>query len=88
MELGKGQLISKCLFGVLNSPNSKNERKQFDLRYHSSKVDFFFSFLLRGLKIAEFGPFKTLHPESLCKSTKRNDEMSSTVIEEFADGVL
>ena len=39
----KGQLISKCLFGVFNS--LKNERKQFDLRYHSSKVEFFGSFL-------------------------------------------
>ena len=26
-------LISKCLFGVFNSP--KNEQKQFDLMYHS-----------------------------------------------------
>jgi hypothetical protein len=29
---------AKCLFGVFNSP--KNEHKQFDLRYHSSKVEF------------------------------------------------
>ena len=35
----KGQLISKCLFGVFNSP--KNKQKQFDLRHHSSKVEFF-----------------------------------------------
>ena len=39
----KGQLISKCLFGAFNSP--KNEQKQFDLRYHSSKVEFFVRFL-------------------------------------------
>ena len=32
----KGQLISKCLFGVFNS--SKKQTKQFNLRYHSSKV--------------------------------------------------
>ena len=37
--LAKGQLISKCLFGVFNSP-----KKQFDLRYHSSKVEFFYPF--------------------------------------------
>jgi hypothetical protein len=29
----KGHLISKCLFGVFNSP--KKQTKQFDLRYHS-----------------------------------------------------
>ena len=39
----KGQLITKCLFGVFNS----NERKQFELRYHSSKVEFFRSFFGR-----------------------------------------
>ena len=39
----KGQLISKCLFGVFDSP--KNEQKQLDLRYHGSKVDFFRPFL-------------------------------------------
>ena len=41
----KGQLISKCLFGVFNSP--KKERKQFNLGYHSSKVEFFWSFFGR-----------------------------------------
>ena len=39
----KGQLSSKCLFGVFNSP--KKRKKQFDLRYHSSKVEFFVGFL-------------------------------------------
>ena len=34
----KGQLISKCLFGVFNS-SKKNERKQFNLRYHSTLAD-------------------------------------------------
>ena len=38
--VSKGQLISKCLFGVFNSP--KNERKHFDLRYHSSNFCSFF----------------------------------------------
>ena len=37
-----GQLILKGLFGVFNS--SKNERKQVDLRYHST-VSQFFSFV-------------------------------------------
>ena len=41
----KGQLIWKCLFGAFNSP--KNEQKQFDLRYHSSKVKSFRSFFGR-----------------------------------------
>ena len=36
----KGQLISKCLFGVFKF-FPKNERKQVDLRYHSSWVEFF-----------------------------------------------
>ena len=39
----KGQLISKCLFGIFNSP--KNEQKQFGLRYSKIKVDFFVCFL-------------------------------------------
>ena len=38
----KGQLISKCLFGVINS--SKKRTKTI-LRYHSSKVEFFVRFL-------------------------------------------
>ena len=38
----KGQLISKCLFGASILP--KNERKQFDLSYHSSKVEFLLVF--------------------------------------------
>ncbi len=32
-------------FGVFNSP--KNERKQFNLRYHSNKVEFFRSIFVR-----------------------------------------
>ena len=40
----KGQLISKCLFFV-SSILPKNERKQFDLWYHSSKVELFVRFL-------------------------------------------
>ena len=36
----KGQLISKCLFGVFNS-SKKTEWKQLDLRYHSSFCSFF-----------------------------------------------
>ena len=36
----KGQLISICLLGVFNSPE-KNEREQFDLRYHNSKNKLF-----------------------------------------------
>ena len=40
---GKGQLIVKCLLGVFNF-FQKNERKQVDLRYHSSKVEFVCSF--------------------------------------------
>ena len=35
----KGQLCSKCLFGVFYSPK-KTQRKQFNLSYHSSKVIF------------------------------------------------
>ena len=42
----KGQLISRCLFGL-----PKNEQKQIDLRYHTSKVDFFFVRFLGELKI-------------------------------------
>ena len=38
-DFSKGQLISKGLFGGLNS--SKNERKQFELRHHSSKSNCF-----------------------------------------------
>ena len=44
LRLFKGQLISKCLFGVFDS-SKKTERKQFDLRYHSSWVEFFRLFL-------------------------------------------
>ena len=39
----KGQLISKATYGVLDSP--KNERKRFDLIYHSSNKSNFFIFL-------------------------------------------
>ena len=42
----KGQLISKCLFGVFNF-FQKNERKQVNLRYHSTKVEFICSFFGR-----------------------------------------
>ena len=38
-----GQLISKCLDGGLQFP-PKNEGKQVDLRFHSSKVEFVCSF--------------------------------------------
>ena len=38
-DIPKGDLISKCLFGVFDS--TKNERKQFDMRYHSNKVELF-----------------------------------------------
>ena len=50
-NVAKGQLISKCLFGVFNF-FQKNEQKQVDLRFHSSKVEFLFSFFGRnaGLK--------------------------------------
>ena len=37
------QLISKCLLVSLILPN--NERKQLELRYHSSEVEFFRCFL-------------------------------------------
>ena len=40
----KGQLISKCLF--LSSILPKKEQKQFNLRYHSSKVEFFHLFFV------------------------------------------
>ena len=36
---GKGQLISKCLFGVFNSP--KNERKKFDFTTMIPQIDLF-----------------------------------------------
>ena len=35
----KGQLISKCLYCVFNF-FPKNEQKQVDLRFHSSKIEF------------------------------------------------
>ena len=38
----KGHLISKCL-----QFSKKTEHKKFDLRYHSSKVEFFRSFFGR-----------------------------------------
>ena len=40
----KGQLILKWFFWGRRFP-PKNERKQVDLRYHSSKVEFVRSFL-------------------------------------------
>ena len=46
VETCKGQLISKCLFGVFNF-FQKNERKQVELRYHYSKVKFICSFFGR-----------------------------------------
>ena len=45
--LTKGQLISKCLFGVFNF--FQNERKQVNLRFHSSKVEFVHSFFGRNI---------------------------------------
>ena len=36
----KGQLIFEMSF-LVSSILPKNERKQFDLRYHSRKVDYF-----------------------------------------------
>ena len=41
----KGQIISKWFFGVLDFGVQKNEQKQVDLRYHSSKVEFLCSFI-------------------------------------------
>ena len=38
----KGQLISKCIFGVFDFLQ-KTKKKQVDLRFHSSKVEFFHS---------------------------------------------
>ena len=43
LNLPKCRLISKCIFGVFKFP-PKNERKQVDLRFHSSKVEFLHSF--------------------------------------------
>jgi hypothetical protein len=37
--MSKGQLITKCLFGVLNS--SKKQTKKFDLTTMISQVEFF-----------------------------------------------
>ena len=45
----KGQLISKWFFGVIDFLQKTNERKQVDLRYHSSKVKFVLSFFWRKL---------------------------------------
>ena len=39
LSLDKGQLISKCAFFCLQFP-PKKERKQVNLRLHSSKVEF------------------------------------------------
>ena len=36
-DVGKGQLISKTIYGVLDSPK-KNKRKPFDLLYHSTMI--------------------------------------------------
>ena len=44
----KGQLISKCLFGVFNF-FQKNEQKQADLRFHCNKVEFICSFFGRNI---------------------------------------
>ena len=44
LHVAKGQLISKAIYGVLDSP--KNERKRFDLICHSSIKPKFFNFLL------------------------------------------
>ena len=44
----KGQLVSKCLFVVFNSP--KKQTKKIALRYHGSKLNFFVC-LLGELKI-------------------------------------
>ena len=46
--MSKGQLISKCLFGVFNFFQKTNE-KQVDLRHHSSKVEFVRSFFGRNV---------------------------------------
>ena len=69
-KVAKGQLISKCLFGVSNFP--KNEQKQFDLRYHSSKVEFFYSFFLGELKIPK-GHFEIIWPLHDIRSEKEAD---------------
>ena len=41
----KGQLKSKAIHGILDSPK-KNERKRFDLMYHSSNKSIFFLFFI------------------------------------------
>ena len=48
----KGQLISKCLFGVFNFFQKTNENKS-TMRYHSSEVEFIQSFFgrIHGLTI-------------------------------------
>ena len=46
----KGQLILKCLFGVFNF-FQKKERKQVDLLYHSSRVEFVRYFFGRNIDL-------------------------------------
>ena len=43
IRITKGQLISKCLFGVFNSSKKRTKtiRLEVPLVYHSSKVEFF-----------------------------------------------
>ena len=48
----KGKIISKWFFGVFKFP-PKNEQKQVDLRYHSSKVEFLRSFFWRKSKTSK-----------------------------------
>ena len=45
----KGQLISKCLFGVFNF--FKKRTKKVNLRYHSSKVEFVHSFFCKNRRL-------------------------------------
>ena len=43
LQSAKGQLISKCLFGVFNF-FQRNKQKQVNLRFHSSKIELVCSF--------------------------------------------
>ena len=42
---GKGQLISKCLFGVFNSPKKGTKKIDFTIKYGSSSLIVFVRFL-------------------------------------------
>ena len=78
----KGQIISKCLFGVFNFHQKTNE-KQVDLSFHSSKVKLFRLFFGGNVYLKKsfrlFLTFSMLH-QKVCQPIVKTWIFSCTIL--------